>query len=146
MADYPVPEPGLVIRYSYLWKEEAAAGAEEGVKDRPCAVIAAVERVGTRVQVVVLPITHSPPRDPADAIEVPQATKQRLGLDGERSWIVVTEANRFFWTGPDLRPRVAGDPRSVNYGYLPRKLALEARDRFLAAMEQGGAASVPRTE
>ncbi|MGZ8287394.1 MAG: hypothetical protein ACXW27_17495 [Allosphingosinicella sp.] len=33
--------------------------------------------------------------------------KKQLGLDGERSWIVVTELNRFIWPGPDIRP-VAG--------------------------------------
>ena len=36
---WPVPRPGLVIRYSYLWESEAGAGREEGVKDRPCAII-----------------------------------------------------------------------------------------------------------
>jgi hypothetical protein len=35
----PEPVPGLVIRYSYLWAEEYGRGQEEGVKDRPCAVI-----------------------------------------------------------------------------------------------------------
>ena len=32
------------------------------------------------------------------------ATKRRLGLDDARSWIMVTEGNRFAWPGPDLRP------------------------------------------
>ncbi len=31
----PVPKPGLVIRYSFLWSNEHAAGATEGIKDRP---------------------------------------------------------------------------------------------------------------
>jgi hypothetical protein len=31
------------------------------------------------------------------------ATNQRLGLDAERSWVMLTEANRFVWPGPDLR-------------------------------------------
>jgi PHD/YefM family antitoxin component YafN of YafNO toxin-antitoxin module len=35
----PVPVPGLVIRYSYLWQAEHVRGREEGVKDRPCVVI-----------------------------------------------------------------------------------------------------------
>ena len=42
---WPTPQAGLVIRYSYLWQSEAAAGREEGVKDRPCAVILVVEGV-----------------------------------------------------------------------------------------------------
>ena len=34
----PPPQPGLVIRYSYLWAREAAQGHEEGAKERPAAV------------------------------------------------------------------------------------------------------------
>ncbi|MER8589930.1 plasmid maintenance toxin (PemK-like), partial [Mesorhizobium sp. M1338] len=52
----------------------------------------------------VLPITHTPPSNPDDAIEIPAAVKLRLRLDGERSWIVLTESNRFAWPGPDVRP------------------------------------------
>ena len=33
----PVPRPGLVIRYSFLWSREQASGATEGAKDGPCA-------------------------------------------------------------------------------------------------------------
>ena len=36
---WPEPFPGLVVRYSYLWEREASQGREEGVKDRPCAVV-----------------------------------------------------------------------------------------------------------
>ena len=36
-------------------------------------------------------------------IELPQQTKTRLGLDDERSWVIVSEANDFAWPGPDLR-------------------------------------------
>jgi len=38
----PAPVPGLVIRYSYLWHSEHLAGREEGEKDRPCAIVAAL--------------------------------------------------------------------------------------------------------
>ena len=31
------------------------------------------------------------------AIEIPAQTKKRLGLDEDRSWIMLTEANRFVW-------------------------------------------------
>ena len=34
--------PGLVLRYSYLWRAEQLRGREEGVKDRPCAVVMVV--------------------------------------------------------------------------------------------------------
>ena len=33
-----------MVRYAYLWTHEAEAGAEEGRKDRPCAVVLAVVR------------------------------------------------------------------------------------------------------
>ena len=38
----PKPVPGLVVRYSYLWHREYLAGREEGQKDRPCAIVAAI--------------------------------------------------------------------------------------------------------
>jgi hypothetical protein len=39
--------------------------------------------------VTVLPISHTPPADPELAVELPAATKRRLGLDDERSWVVL---------------------------------------------------------
>jgi hypothetical protein len=46
-------------------------------------------------EVFVLPITHGPPDDPADAIEIAVVTRRWLALDGEQSWIMITEANEF---------------------------------------------------
>jgi hypothetical protein len=80
----------------------------------------------------VLPVTHSPPRDPALAVEIPFATKRRLGLDDERSWIVLTEANRFAWPGPDLRPDRPGDAASAVLGELPGNLFRNVRQKWLA--------------
>lgn len=71
----PAPHPGLVIRYAYLWKREYEAGREEGSKDRPCAIIMAVTDDEGESQVLVLPITHTPPYDAADAVEIPLVTK-----------------------------------------------------------------------
>lgn len=65
----PAPHPGLGIRYAYLWKREHDAGREEGSKDRPCAIIMAVTDDEGESQVLVLPITHAPPYDAADAVE-----------------------------------------------------------------------------
>lgn len=70
----------------------------------------------------VLPISHTPPANPMLAVEIPHETKRRLGLDDERSWNVLTEANRFVWPGPDLRLTQPGDLASVAYGLLPRSL------------------------
>ena len=99
----PKPENGLVVRYSYLWLREHQEGREEGVKARPCAIIlAALDQEG-KTQVVVVPVTHSLPNDVDGALELPQAVKRHLGLDAERSWVVLSESNLFDWPGPDLR-------------------------------------------
>ncbi|AJD46361.1 hypothetical protein RGR602_PC02342 (plasmid) [Rhizobium gallicum bv. gallicum R602sp] len=76
----------------------------------------------------VLPVTHSPPSKPEEAIEIPAATKRRLGLDDERSWIVLTESNRFVWPGPDIRP---SENESGYCGPLPPALFEEVKRRFV---------------
>ena len=143
---FPSPVPGLVIRYSYLWASEHARGQEEGVKDRPCAiVIASTDGMGGQI-VTVLPISHTPPADSLVAVEIPAATKRRLGLDDDRSWVVLTEANRFLWPGPDLRPLKPGDSESVAYGPLPHHLFEAIRLKFIAALKARAALAVRRTE
>jgi hypothetical protein len=138
--------PSLVIRYAYLWHREYLAGQEEGAKDRPCAVVMTVQDKDGRNIVTVLPITHSPPQNPEDAIEIPTDTKRRLGLDDAQSWVVLTEANRFVWPGPDLRPGVSGDPSSVAYGNLPERLFERIRLGLLAKIRGQAVPLVARTE
>jgi mRNA-degrading endonuclease toxin of MazEF toxin-antitoxin module len=141
----PVPVPGLVIRYSFLWSHEARTGAEEGSKDRPCAVLLATTAKDGRQMVTVLPVTHTPPSDERLAVEIPAKTKARLGLDDIRSWIVLDEANRFEWPGPDLRP-VPGDPdRNVAYGLLPAGLYDVVRTKWLAAFDARRVGQIDRT-
>jgi len=142
----PVPAPGLVIRYSYLWRREALLGREEGVKVRPCAVVLVIFDEAGRRRVRVLPVTHTPPAVARDAVEIPSATSRRLGLDGDRSWIVISEANDFVWPGPDLRPARPGDPASVAYGYLPPRLFRLLRDRLVELHRERKLAAVRRTE
>jgi hypothetical protein len=55
-------------------------------------------------------------------VEIPEIERRRLGLDLERSWIVLTEFNAFFWPGADLRPIPNKDPSTVIYGMLSRQL------------------------
>ena len=143
---WPAPKPGLVVRYSYLWQSEHAAGREEGVKDRPCAIILAVEDADGEKTVYVLPITHTEPASVDDAVEIPQATKARLALDAERSWIVVNEGNRFVWPGPDLRFARGQGPESAAYGMLPPALFKVAQQRFFAHVRSRRAGLVSRTE
>ena len=131
----PAPVPGLVIRYSFLWSREAKAGREEGSKDRPCAVLLATTTRDGREIVTVLPVTHTPPRDERLAVEIPTGTKVRLGLDEARSWIVLDEANRFQWPGPDLRPVPGNAMANVAYGLLPATLYDLVRTKWLAAFD-----------
>jgi hypothetical protein len=127
----PEPEPGLVICYAYLWADEHEAGREEGIKDRPCAIVLARQIIEGVTVVTVAPITHTPPDDPALALEIPPQTKLRLGLDESPSWIIATEVNDFVWPGPDLRPIPGTKPPRYDYGVLPPALFRNLRDRFL---------------
>ena len=142
---FPAPVPGLIIRYSYLWASEYARGKEEGVKDRPCAIVLTTAIEGDQTVVTVLPVTHSAPADVRLAVEIPYATKRRLGLDDARSWVVLTEANRFIWPGPDPRPLRSGDSSSVAHGLLPYALFEDIRLKFIRALKARTARTVPRT-
>ena len=97
-------------------------------------------------EVLVLPITHSPPTDPVDAIEIPTETKKRLGLDTDRSWIIVTEANEFLWPGPDLRSVPGGDASTIAYGPLPPRFFAQVRDTFLERDRRAKSTRIQRTE
>jgi hypothetical protein len=139
---------GWIFRYVYLWDWRHRKGREEGDKDRPCLVLAIVMTTEEGAPVVrVLPITHAPPADPADAVEILAEVKSRLRLDAAPSWIVLTESNRFTWPGSDLR---AVDSNSGYYGALTPGLFAEVKRRFVA-IARGEVAttrhtSVSRTE
>ncbi len=141
----PFPVPGRVISYSYVWAREHSKGAEEGRKNRPCAIVAARQVIEGREVVTVVPVTHSAPANPADAIAIPAAVKAHLGLDDAPSWIVVTETNDFLWPGPDLRP-LPGQPGRFDYGVLPPRFFAHIRDRILQAHLHRKLNRVPRSE
>ncbi len=142
----PAPEPGLVIRYAYLWLREHREGREEGAKDRPCAIVLSLADEEGDIRVTVLPVTHSPPENPVTCIEIPPDSKRRLGLDAARSWIVLSEGNEFVWPGPDLRPAPGADLGTVAYGFLPPRLFNTVRERFVTLARAGKARRVVRTE
>ncbi len=135
------PEPGQVIRYAYLWWNEARRGRTEGLKDRPCAIVLTRMTSGGARWIYVLPVTHSPPQSPEAGVEIPPATKRRLGLDAEQSWIITTELNRFCWPGPDIRPLTTGE---YSYGYLPGKLLRTVLDQVAAHAKRSALATVNR--
>ena len=138
-----LPQPGQVIRYAYLWWNEARTGREQGAKDRPCGVVLTRITKSGNVIAYVLPITHTPPLKDEDGIELPQPTKRRLGLDGERSWIITTELNQFSWPGPDIRPTPSGE---YLYGYLPDKLMRLVLDQVRKHARDKLLKTVSRTE
>lgn len=143
----PEPVPGLVISYAYLWRNAALRGQDEGRKDRPCVIILSVEETDGRKVVTVAPITHAAPAHADSAIEIPAATKQRLGLDSERSWVIAADLNRFIWPGADLRPiRRDGSAYAYAYGLLPAGLYRQIRDRVVALARAGQVTATRRTD
>ena len=131
MAKIPAPEPGLVVGYAYLWNREFREGQSEGRKDRPSVIVLALGRdEDGAIVVTVLPITHSSPTQANEAVEIPAPIKRHLGLDDQRSWVVVSEGNVFLWPGYDLR-RVARKDR-YDYGFLPPRFFNQVREAFVA--------------
>lgn len=143
---WPTPRVGQIIRYSYLWRHQAARGAEEGSKDRPCVIVVALAKDEGGTQIVVVPITHTPPTSSAAAIALPVATARRVGLDDAPQWISLTDLNRFTWPGPDLRPLPGRSRDSVVIGELPAKLVHILIDRLQAALRAGQAKVTERDE
>ena len=141
------PERGSVIRYAYLWADENARGQEEGHKDRPALVLAlSIKEADGTTEVLVLAVTHTPPANAADAEAFPQDVKRRLGLDDVPSWIVTSEANAFFWPGPDVRPVPGRTPTTVIYGRVPDGLLRQVARSYLANRDKQRNRLVPRTE
>ena len=118
----------MVLSYSYLWNREAEKGGTSGRKDRPAAIVLVRTDAGPGELVYVVPITHSAPAQGGNTkIPIPQAIKERLGLDEDPSWVDVTEYNIFVWPGYDLKPtktrRGASSSKGATclYGFLPGK-------------------------
>lgn len=125
------PEVGLVFRYAFLWRHEAARGQIEGAKDRPALVLALVIEAD---QVLAAPITTKPPEDPEAAIEIPERVRRHIGLDADRCWISVDTLNQFTWPGPDIRPIPGGSPTTAVYGLVPQQLLDRARALAVARL------------
>lgn len=118
----------MVLSYSYLWNREPEKGGISGQKDRPAAIVLVRTDAGPGELVYVVPITHSEPAQGDNTkIPIPQAIKERLGLDEDRSWVDVTEYNIFVWPGYDLKPTksrrggMSSGEETCLYGFLPGK-------------------------
>jgi hypothetical protein len=141
------PQPGLVVRYGYLWAREAARGRDEGGKERPAAVVLVVHQPAAAApRVHVLPITHTQPAEDVEALEIPATVARRARLDADRSWVVLSEFNEFIWPGFDLALIPGRSPPTVAYGYLTQGFFSKLRDRWLQLDAAGKSRRVVRDE
>ncbi len=135
---------GLIVRYEYLWSRRAARHPTAD-KDHPACVVLTY-RVADRAEdfVIYLPLSHSPPGEDDEGIEIPDAVKARAGLDAGRQWILVSECNLDVWP-QDLRMIPPGRGR-FHYGHLPPGFFRLVRDRFVARFRARRVASVRRDD
>lgn len=83
----------------------------------------------------------SPPRDPAEAVELPPAAERRLGPDDGRPRVVLTEADRFDRPSFGPRPAARRDASRFALGEPPASLFRRVRDGWLnpaAGQRRGG--------
>jgi len=139
----PDPKPGLVIRYDYLWADEAALGRDQG-KDRPACLVAASDAASTPRFVVILPITHTPPAGDTVGIEIPAKVKTAIGLDAAPSWVIVSEHNVDEWPNAGLAA-VPGRPGVFAYGFIPPGLFAQIKAKFLELSQRRRGAGVRRS-
>lgn len=138
----PAPKPGLVIRYDYVWANEALAGRDQG-KERPACLIAASDPTASPRFVVILAITHTQPDQDTVGIEIPAKVKQAIGLDDAPSWIIVSEYNVDEWPNGGLSP-IPGRAGVFGYGFIPPGLFAQVRAKFLELSGQKRSTGVRR--
>lgn len=135
----PKPEPGLVFRYDYLWARQSANRAQSG-KERPACLVATPLDADF---VLILPITHSKPGPNTAAVEIPDAVRRALGLNHERSWVIVSEYNVDTWPNAGIAP--LKDRKAFSYGFIPPRLFESIRRLFIQEVRRG-AKAVDRRE
>jgi hypothetical protein len=133
----------LVIRYDYLWVDEAALGRDHG-KDRPACLVAASDASSRPRFVVILPITHTPPPGHTVGVEIPPKVRTAIGLDDAPSWVIVSEHNVDEWPNGGLTP-VPGRPGVFAYGFIPPGLFARIKANFLELSQRGRGAGVRRS-
>ncbi len=128
----PPAQPGLVFRYEYAWKRDALAD-KDAAKEHPACIVLTVQRDAGETRVLIVPITHRPPGPDILALEIPPKVKAHLGLDGARSWVILSEAHIDLWPTPDMRPVPGG---GFKYGLLPSKMVNQIRETILLAVRE----------
>ncbi len=138
----PDPQPGLVIRYDYLWSRQAEAGQDQG-KDRPTCLVAATDSLTRPRYVVLLPVTHTPPSGDTIGIEIPTRVKHAKGLEDEPRWVIVSEHNIDAWPNDGLSS-LPGKPGQFSYGFIPPDLFAKIKTAFLGLAKSNRSAAVRR--
>ncbi len=95
------------------------------------------------LQAVVAPITHSPPNNRNDSIEIPASICRSLGLDDGPHWLRCDELNRFVWPGYDLRAR-PDKPGTYDYGLLPQALFEQLRTAIVKRQRERAGKMISR--
>ncbi|MDP1641390.1 MAG: hypothetical protein Q8L59_04345 [Phenylobacterium sp.] len=88
-------------------------------------VTAIVRKADGVTEVLLAPITHSPPEDGTAALEVPTKVGKHLGLDEERSYIIADETNSVAWDDAGIVPAEPG--KRWVYGRVPQALSDQLR-------------------
>ncbi|WP_212112968.1 hypothetical protein [Bartonella queenslandensis] len=78
---------GDVVRYYYLWHEQAQNGEHSGRKARPSCVM-----VKTEKHLFLFPITSQEPVNLQFSLKIPEIECRRVGLQ-KQSWVRVDEFN-----------------------------------------------------
>lgn len=105
-------------------------GRQEGAKERLCAVVKAVHQgQDGKPSVLLAPITHTPPHDKSEGVEIPNDITRHLGLDDQRQWIKTTEVNRVSWDDAGITP---AKKTQWEYGRLPKWIT----ERSIQEMQQ----------
>ena len=142
------PERGLVIRYDFLWKKEQQAGCADGIKDRPCAVVLVSKpKADNSQEVVVCPITHTPPHKGETAIHIPGKVARHLTLDDEPMWLKTNEVNTFRWEKGRLPYGVSPTPQGHwYYGFIPYAMRTQLIQQIRHNRDKRTLAVVQRNE
>lgn len=135
------PKRGDVWSYDYLWRREHEAGAEDGRKPRPTAMVATAVGKDGRTNLFILPITSKEPGADRLAMEVPQIERARAGLDATmRLWVILDEYNHDILEGSFYL-----DPNGKR-GELSPAFHKRALNAFLEASRAGRIKKVPRAD
>jgi hypothetical protein len=138
------PHVGDVIRYRYLWAEEAAQGLDPKVPHRPCIVVQAAPLPDKKWEVLVVPLTDNP-QSGGKWMTVPENVRRNAGLlDKDASYVVFHEGNAFRWPSWDVIPIDARRPKKVVRGRITEGFMGAVRAGFASVRAEHKARVVDR--